>query len=365
MDRAAQGETPAGEMAPIRYPHQEAEELAEALSHAEHCLVMAEGRRRALEQRLADAERRLAIQAAPDELQQLVEGARRRVQRLMPHGSRRGALLSAAVRRGLQLLGPSQDVTAVDMDRAPSVVLDASQGRAADEYAEWVRRHEPNESRLAAMRLESDGWAHRPLVSIVMPVYQPKLSWLREAVESVTDQSYTNWELCITDDNSTQPDLRMFLDGMSERDSRIHVVHREERGGISAATNSAIAMAGGDFVGFLDHDDLLRRHALHRVVQHVHDHPNAGLLYSDEDKLQLDGTRGQAFFKPDWSPDLLLSCNYLCHLSVIRRDILARVGGCRSEFDGSQDHDLFLRVTETDCEIVHVADVLYSWRQVE
>jgi GT2 family glycosyltransferase len=147
-------------------------------------------------------------------------------------------------------------------------------------------------------------------------------------------------------------------------DPRIKVVYRLENGGISQASNSALEIATGEWVGLLDHDDVLQPHALYRMVERINADPHAELIYSDEDKLLPDGRRGMPFFKPDWSPDLLTSINYVCHFTVIRKQVLDRVGVFRSEFDGSQDHELFLRLTDSGVQVSHVADILYTWRML-
>ncbi len=197
-----------------------------------------------------------------------------------------------------------------------------------------------------------------------MPTYNPQEDWLRPAIESVLGQVYENWELCIADDASTAPHVGDILDQFARADSRIKVVRRPENGGIAAASASALEVATGEFVALLDHDDLLRPHALHRVVELLQSDPELDVIYSDEDMLLSDGQYGKPFFKPDWSPDLLLSVNYVCHFLVLRRDLVERTGGFRPGFDGAQDHDLVLRATEQARHVGHVPDVLYAWRQV-
>jgi glycosyltransferase involved in cell wall biosynthesis len=202
------------------------------------------------------------------------------------------------------------------------------------------------------------------LISVVMPVYNPDLQWLREAIESVRTQVYPEWELCMADDNSKDPGVRQLLTEYAAKDERIRVEFRKTNGHISAASNSALSLATGDYVAFLDHDDLLAPDALLRVAYEIGHHRDVGLIYSDEDKIEPDGKRNGPYFKPDWSPELLESQNYLCHLTVIRTDLVREVGGFRLGFEGSQDYDLVLRCTEKlrPEQIRHIPHILYHWR---
>ncbi|MDQ2959915.1 MAG: glycosyltransferase family 2 protein [Candidatus Dormibacteraeota bacterium] len=232
------------------------------------------------------------------------------------------------------------------------------------QYDAWRGVHEPTAEQLAEMREESRGWTGRPLVSVLVPTYESNPEWLRPALDSVLAQAYENWELCIADDGSRDPAVRTCLEEYTTKDPRVRVVFRPRNGGISAASASALEMATGEFVALLDHDDVLAPHALYRVVKALHSTADADVVYSDEDLLLVDGRRVPGFFKPDWSPELLTSVNYMCHLAVLRTQLVHDVGGFRDGFDGSQDHDLLLRATEKARTVVHIADVLYSWRQV-
>jgi GT2 family glycosyltransferase len=233
-----------------------------------------------------------------------------------------------------------------------------------EQYRLWLQQHDPSPGRLTEMRKQNEQWTYRPLISVVVPVYNPDQVWLDAMVSSVRSQVYDNWELCLADDASPAPHVRAVLSRLATEDRRIKVAFREQNGNIAAASNSALALATGEFVALLDHDDLLRPHALHRVVEALQDDRSTDLLYSDEDKILFGGERGHAHFKGSFDPDYLLSTNYISHLSVIRRDTVGAVGGFRSGLDGSQDHDLVLRVSERARRIQHIADVLYSWRQV-
>ncbi|MDO8412889.1 MAG: glycosyltransferase family 2 protein [Gallionellaceae bacterium] len=247
------------------------------------------------------------------------------------------------------------------------VTCPASQSLTFDrnDYTEWIRRYDTltDETR-ATLRARIEGFSHKPLISVVMPTYNPKAEWLIEAIESVRKQIYQHWELCIADDASTNKAIRPILERYAKEDSRIKVVFREKNGHISAASNSAMKLAKGEYIGLLDHDDLLREHALFWVVDAIANNPDAGLIYSDEDKIDQSGHRYHPYFKPDWNPDLFLSHNMICHLGAYRTDLVRKLGGFREGYEGAQDYDLALRCTErlTPQQIVHIPRVLYHWR---
>jgi len=232
------------------------------------------------------------------------------------------------------------------------------------QYQIWLKKHTPTKEELERQRKLSKKFKYRPKISIITPVYNPDEKWLRACVESVLNQTYNNWELCLADDASTKPHVRKVLEEYRKKDKRIKVVYRKKNGHICRASNSALKLATGEFVALLDHDDEITPHALYEVVELLNKHKDADFIYSDEDKLELDGTRVEPFFKPDWSPDMFLSSNYLCHLSVIKKKLVDRVGGFRPGHEGSQDYDLFLRATEKTDKIYHIPDILYSWRKV-
>jgi len=233
-----------------------------------------------------------------------------------------------------------------------------------EQYQVWLSNNELTERILLEMQREVPQLSYKPKISIVMPVYDAEKKWLGMAIDSVIKQVYPNWELCIVDDASTKMGVKKVLDFYRAEDLRIKVRFLEKNRGISGASNEALTMATGDFVGFLDHDDELTRDALFEVAKALNQNPNLDLIYSDEDKKELNSRRIEAFFKPDWSPDLLLSMNYLCHFCVIRKSLIDEAGGFRLGFEGSQDYDLILRVTELTDRIAHVPRPLYSWRKV-
>jgi GT2 family glycosyltransferase len=204
----------------------------------------------------------------------------------------------------------------------------------------------------------------RPLISIVMPVYNVDARWLTLAVDSVREQYYPHWELCIADDASTKPETRAALDRLAqENDPRIKITRLPENVGIAIASNAALDLATGDYVGLLDHDDELTRDALLEVARTIIEE-DPDLVYSDEDKTDESNQRSNPFYKPDYSPEFFLSNNYLCHFTVMRADVLKRIGGFRNGVDGAQDFDLFLRFTAAAPRVVHIPKVLYHWRMI-
>jgi GT2 family glycosyltransferase len=206
--------------------------------------------------------------------------------------------------------------------------------------------------------------AGRPRFSILVPVYKPPMWALERCVASVLDQTEASWELCLCDDASADRGLTEALEGFAEIDPRVKVTASAVNGGISQATNGALALATGEFVVFLDNDDELAPHALEAMSRAVDRNPEADVLYSDEDKTDEVGELFEPACKPDFAPDTLLSCAYMCHLLVVRRSLVEELGGLRSEYDGSQDYDLMLRATERARQVVHVPDVLYHWRMI-
>lgn len=201
-----------------------------------------------------------------------------------------------------------------------------------------------------------------PLLSIIMPVYNTEEAHLKAAIESVLQQTYPKWQLCIADDASTSPHVLPLLERYAAADPRICLASRDITGHISAASNCALSFADGDFIVLLDHDDCLTADALECIASVIVENPCVDFVYSDEDKIDPEGKRSEPFFKPAWSPTLLTSCNYITHLSAIRRTLVTEVGGFRDQTVGSQDHDLFLRVTERTRAVAHIPRVLYSWR---
>jgi glycosyltransferase involved in cell wall biosynthesis len=237
---------------------------------------------------------------------------------------------------------------------------------AAPSYARWVREHDTlNDEDRRDIRAHVDALAHKPLISVVVPVYNTERQHLEDMIESVLRQLYPYWELCIADDASTHAYITDVLDRYASRDSRIKVVKRPVNGSISAATNSALELATGEYVGLLDHDDLLAEHALYEIAVELNAHPDADVIYSDSDSIDERGQRSSPYFKTDWDPDLMLGHNMVSHLGVYRRSLVEELGRLRVGLEGSQDYDLMLRAAETTAaeRIRHIPTVLYHWRR--
>jgi GT2 family glycosyltransferase/glycosyltransferase involved in cell wall biosynthesis len=201
-----------------------------------------------------------------------------------------------------------------------------------------------------------------PRISVIMPVYNTPIQLLDDTIASVTHQVYEDWELCIADDHSTDAKVAQNLARWTAVDNRIHTMRRTQNGGISLATNSAATLASGEFLAFLDHDDLLTPDALAEIAIYAADHKDTDIIYSDDDKIDMTGRRYAPQFKPDWAPTLLLSYMYLGHLLVIRRSLFEALGGVRQGFEGSQDYDLALRASEQAQHVGHIPRILYHWR---
>ncbi|WP_158615784.1 glycosyltransferase [Lautropia dentalis] len=234
-----------------------------------------------------------------------------------------------------------------------------------DPYHGWLRLYDPTDAdTMAALKAKIDAMDLTTTFSVVMPVYNPPLNYLKQAIESVQAQVYPHWEICIADDASPNPEVRTLLTELAEKDSRIKLIFREKNGHISAATNSAMEIATGDYIALMDNDDLLPPHALAYMALAVHEHPNAGLIYSDEDKVTEDNVRQAPYFKCQFNYELFLSQNMISHFGVYRRSVLEEIGGFRVGYEGAQDWDLALRVIEKVGveNIVHVPRVLYHWR---
>ena len=240
-------------------------------------------------------------------------------------------------------------------------------GDRPQDYAEWIRLYDTigDGDRMAIVGAIG-AMTDPPLISVIMPVYETPEPYLRAAIDSVLRQLYPHWELCIADDASTSPHIRQALEHYRAIDSRIKVSYRRKNGHISAASNSALALAEGGFIALLDHDDVLPEHALYMVAAVLEANPKIDLIYTDSDNIDINGQRFGAYFKSDWNPDLMLSQNMFCHLGVYRRSLIEKVGGFRSEYDGSQDHDLVLRIQRltTPDRIHHIPHILYHWRAI-
>ena len=231
-------------------------------------------------------------------------------------------------------------------------------------YKNYIKSMEPIKTDLDVMKEVQSTFSYKPKFSIAVPVYNVKEEWLRRCIESVRSQVYPNWELCIADDCSTSEHIRPLLEGCAALDDRIKVVFRKVNGHISAATNSAIEMATGDFMCLMDNDDEIAPNALFEFASLMQQDDQVDMIYSDEDKLDMRGNRYEPFFKPDWSPEALEGCMYTAHFACYRMNIVRELGGFRVGYDGAQDYDFVLRFTERAKKIVHTPKILYHWRAI-
>ena len=236
-----------------------------------------------------------------------------------------------------------------------------------DAYRKWIELYDTlTDVDQQAILAHIEKLPDKPLISIVMPTYNTDEKWLRAAIESVRRQLYTHWELCLADDNSSKPHVHTVIREYLQLDPRIKAVFRERNGHIAEASNSALEMARGEFVALLDHDDEIPEHALYMIAEEVNAWPEADLIYSDEDKLNERGERMSPYFKSDWNPDLFYSQNCVSHFGAYRTSIIKQIGGFRKGYEGSQDYDLALRVSERipAKNIRHIPHVLYHWREI-
>ena len=231
-------------------------------------------------------------------------------------------------------------------------------------YGRWLRKNQLTKITIQKIKNEIKFFNLKPKISIIMPVYNVDEKWLDLAINSIIEQFYENWELCIADDASTQIHIKKILEKFKLKDKRIKVKYLHQNLGIVGASNKALEIAGGQYVAFMDNDDILYPEALYEVVKKINEQPNVDIIYTDEDKIDEFGNRVEPFFKPDWSPNLLMSCNYITHFTVMTTDLVKSLGGFCEEFEGSQDYDLLLRATDDKRIIEHIPKILYGWRKI-
>src|SRR3990172_1545075 len=231
-------------------------------------------------------------------------------------------------------------------------------------YKEWLNNFIFTDKKRNHALSEIEIFSYKPLISIATPVYNIEKIWLEKCIRSVLKQTYQNWELCIVDDASTKRGLKRLLQRYANMDPRIKLKILPKNLHISRATNEAIAMADGEFIAFLDHDDELHENALYEVVNLLQSTRDADIIYTDNDIIDTTDKRFNPKFKPDWSPELLLSYMYISHLLICRTDLMRRIGGFRIGYEGSQDHDLVLRLSEITNKIYHIPKILYHARSL-
>ncbi|MBC7458997.1 MAG: glycosyltransferase family 2 protein [Bdellovibrionaceae bacterium] len=233
-----------------------------------------------------------------------------------------------------------------------------------DSYARWIKEFDViSESQRDSYKLACNEMVNPPLISIVLPTYNSNQSWLKLAIESVRNQIYPHWELCIADDASTAAGVKKILSSYAG-DKRIKIHYRDKNGHISQASNSALSLATGEWLALLDHDDMISENALLIVAQYIRKNPGAQMIYSDEDKIDTNGLRHGPYFKSEWNRDLFYSHNMFSHLGCYKLDLVKKVGGFRQGFEGAQDYDLALRCIEqiSEDQIIHIPKILYHWR---
>lgn len=237
-------------------------------------------------------------------------------------------------------------------------------GQNTEDYGLWVRENALSAADIEVAKAEIEAMPNKPVFSILVPIYNTDPEYLLPMIESVRRQIYPYWQLCLVDDCSPKTYLKQILQHEALQDERISIQLNDVNQGISVTTNDALAMATGDYIALLDHDDEISIDALYENARVINQHPDAGLIYSDEDKMDMQGNRLEPYFKPDYSPDLLQTNNYICHFTVIKKAIADEIGGFREGLDGSQDHDIILRAAYASGRVVHIPKILYHWRKI-
>ena len=227
------------------------------------------------------------------------------------------------------------------------------------DYGGWIKYNEPKDADLKIQMKKK--FAIAPKISVIVPMYNTKEKFFKDLVNSLINQTYSNWELCLADGSPKQNEN---LQKYYEKDSRIKYKFLGENKGIAGNTNAAIEMATGEYIALLDHDDILADYALYEVVYAINRRPNSEFLYSDEDKIDENDNRYDAYFKPDFAPDTLRCQNYICHFSIFKKELMEKLGGFKADYDGAQDYDIFLRMSEIAKpeNITHIPKILYHWR---
>ncbi len=233
-----------------------------------------------------------------------------------------------------------------------------------EDYGLWIQENSLSQRDIDRAKSEIEAMPYKPVFSILVPIYNTDPEYLIPMIESVKNQIYPHWQLCLVDDCSPKTYLKRILEQQALDDDRISIQLNDVNQGISVTTNDALAMAKGDYIALLDHDDEITIDALYENAKLINAQAEVGLIYSDEDKMELDGTRVDPYFKPDYSPDLLDTNNYICHFTVIKKSLMQDIGGFREGLDGSQDHDVILRAARAADKVAHIPRILYHWRKI-
>lgn len=275
-------------------------------------------------------------------------------------------LLASPVQKGITAIGTAYRKALVYYQQFGITAtvfraVDKLSGREAISYKAWLKRHSPSAGVLKLQREKK--FAFSPKISIVVPLYKTPEAYLTEMIESVRNQSYRNWELCLSDGSGEDSPIAHILKKYEETDERIKVVYNKEQLRISENTNEALKVCTGDYIAFADHDDLLAPNALYECVYLLNKEPSTEIIYTDEDKIDMNGKEHfMPHFKSDFNIDMLCSTNYICHLFVVKRDVYEKAGMLNPEFDGAQDYDFVLRCVEKSEKIRHIPRILYHWR---
>ena len=233
-----------------------------------------------------------------------------------------------------------------------------------EDYELWIQENTLSDAEIAQAKSNIEKMPYKPVFSILVPIYNTDPEYLLPMIRSVQNQIYPHWQLCLVDDCSPKTYLKRILEQEAIEDDRICIQLNDVNQGISVTTNDALSIATGDYIALLDHDDEITIDALYENAKLINQSPDVGLIYSDEDKMELDGTRIEPYFKPDYSPDLLDTNNYICHFTVIRKTVIDQIGGFREGLDGSQDHDVILRAVAAADKVAHIPKILYHWRKI-
>lgn len=304
------------------------------------------------------------IRSSNPKIQKILDAFSRLRQRIFKEGTRSAWLYGLTKQFLLELFqGNSRQAIYTLRFRLTMFIR---QGYELDPYFDWIITHELSPFEAKRQRAQADALPQQPLISVVTPVFRPSARVLMKMLDSVTAQTYRNWEHCLVDADPEDRATSKSLSQYAQKDHRIHWKLLDSNLGISGNTNAAIQMAKGEWIAFLDHDDQLSPFALFEVAKLINEHPDADVMYSDEDKIrESDQHRFFPFFKPDFNLDTLNSLNYMAHLLVVRKSLGDSVGWLNSQYDGSQDYDLVLKLSEKTNRIYHIPKVLYHWKAVE